>query len=194
MRISEIKRKTKETDIKLKLNLDGSGKQNIDTGVGFFDHMLTAFSVHSGFDLDISCKGDLQVDCHHTIEDIGIALGSAFAEVLKDKSKIVRYGNFTVPMDESIAMCSVDISGRAYLVFNADFSEYQMGDMDTQMVEEFFRAFVENSNMTVHINLLYGANDHHKCEAIFKAFAHCLKIASRLNEEGTVLSSKGILA
>lgn len=194
MRIWEVNRKTKETDIQLKLNLDGNGNCHIDTGIGFFDHMLTAFAVHSGFDLEVKCNGDLQVDCHHSIEDIGIALGTAFKEVTADKSGITRYGNFLIPMDEALAMCTVDISGRACLVFNGEFTAYQMGDMDTQMVEEFFRAFTYNSNITLHINLLYGLNDHHKCEAIFKAFAHALRIAVKLNKDGKVLSSKGVLA
>lgn len=193
MRKSEISRRTKETDIKVSLLLDGTGKNQIKTGVGFFDHMLTAFSVHSGFDLSVSCQGDLEVDCHHTIEDIGIVLGSAFAEAVNDKSGIARYGNFTIPMDEALASCNLDISGRPFLVFNGQFHGFRMGDMDTQMVEEFFRAFAMNSKITLHLNVMYGANDHHICEALFKAFAHALKEAVKKTEENQVLSSKGVL-
>lgn len=193
MRKSEINRKTKETDIKISLSLDGTGKNQIKTGIGFFDHMLTAFSVHSGFDLSVGCQGDLEVDCHHTIEDIGIVLGSAFAEAVNDKSGIARYGNFTIPMDEALASCNLDISGRPFLVFNGQFQGFRMGDMDTQMVEEFFRAFAMNSKITLHLNVIYGANDHHICEALFKAFAHALKEAVKKTEANQVLSSKGVL-
>jgi len=190
MRQGIIKRETKETTIDLKLNIDGRGENRIQTGVGFFDHMLTAFSVHSGFDLSISCTGDLEVDCHHTIEDIGITLGKAFSEAMSDKNGIARYGSFTVPMDESLASCNVDIGGRPYLVFNAEFGDYRLGDMDSEMVEEFFRAFAMNSQTTIHINLYYGKNDHHKAEAIFKSFAHALKMAVKKENDG-ILSSKG---
>lgn len=192
MREGYIKRQTKETKIELILNVDGGGKNQIDTGVGFFNHMLTAFAVHSGFDLTLSCKGDLEVDCHHSIEDIGIALGKAFADAVSDKTGIARYGNFTIPMDEALASCSVDISGRPFLVFNAEFGDYRLGDMDAVMVEEFFRAFAMNALVTLHINLLYGKNDHHKAEAIFKAFAHAMKAAVKI-ESGEILSSKGSL-
>lgn len=192
MRDGYIKRETKETKIELTLNVDGGGKNQIDTGVGFFNHMLTAFAVHSGFDLTLSCKGDLEVDCHHSIEDIGIALGKAFADAVSDKTGIARYGNFTIPMDEALASCSVDISGRPFLVFNAEFGDYRLGDMDAVMVEEFFRAFAMNALVTLHINLLYGKNDHHKAEAIFKAFAHAMKAAVKI-ESGEILSSKGSL-
>ena len=192
MREGYVKRETKETKIELTLNLDGTGKNQINTGVGFFDHMLTAFAVHSGFDLNLNCKGDLVVDCHHTIEDIGIALGTAFADTLSDKAGIARYGNFTIPMDEALASCCADISGRPYLVFNAEFGDYRLGDMDSEMVEEFFYAFAMNAKVTLHINLFYGKNDHHKAEAIFKAFAHALKMAVKI-EGSEVLSSKGSL-
>jgi Imidazoleglycerol-phosphate dehydratase len=190
MREGSVKRATKETNIELTLNLDGQGKNQIDTGVGFFDHMLTAFAVHSGFDLTVSCKGDLKVDCHHTIEDIGISLGKAFADAAADKKGIARYGNFTIPMDEALAACCVDVSGRPYLVFNAEFGDYRLGDMDSAMVEEFFRAFAMNALVTLHINLFYGKNDHHKAEAVFKAFAHAMKAAVRIEGE-EILSSKG---
>ncbi|MBP6492126.1 MAG: imidazoleglycerol-phosphate dehydratase HisB [Clostridia bacterium] len=192
MREAYIKRETKETKIELTLNVDGEGKNQINTGVGFFDHMLTAFSVHSGFDLVLSCKGDLAVDCHHSIEDIGIALGAAFAEAVSEKKGIARYGTFTIPMDEALASCSLDISGRPFLVFNGEFGDYRLGDMDSEMVEEFFRAFAMNAMITLHINLIYGKNDHHKAEAIFKAFAHALKMAVK-KEGSEILSSKGSL-
>ncbi len=192
MREAYIKRETKETKIELTLNVDGEGKNQINTGVGFFDHMLTAFAVHSGFDLVLSCKGDLAVDCHHSIEDIGIALGVAFAEAVSEKKGIARYGTFTIPMDEALASCSLDISGRPFLVFNGEFGDYRLGDMDSEMVEEFFRAFAMNAMITLHINLIYGKNDHHKAEAIFKAFAHALKMAVK-KEGSEILSSKGSL-
>lgn len=192
MRKGTVKRETKETKIDVMLNVDGRGENRIETGVGFFDHMLTAFAVHSGFDLEVGCKGDLEVDCHHTIEDIGIALGTAFAEALSDKTGIARYGNFTIPMDEALAACNLDISGRPYLVFRAEFGDYRLGDMDSAMVEEFFHAFAFNAKITLHINLLYGRNDHHKAEAIFKAFAHALKQAVKIENDG-ILSSKGTI-
>lgn len=192
MREGYVKRETKETNIELTLNLDGSGKNQISTGVGFFDHMMTAFAVHGSFDLKLSCYGDLGVDCHHSVEDIGIALGKAFAGAVSDKKGIARYGDFTVPMDEALASCTVDVGGRPYLVFNAEFGDYRLGDMDTAMVEEFFRAFAMNALVALHINLLYGKNDHHKAEAIFKAFAHALKAAVKIEGE-EVLSSKGSL-
>lgn len=190
MREGNVLRETKETNIELTLAVDGQGKNHINTGVGFFDHMMTAFCVHSGFDLYINCKGDLEVDCHHTVEDIGIALGTAFADALHDKTGIARYGSFFIPMDEALAFCSVDISGRPYLVFNGEFGEFRLGDMDTAMVEEFFRAFTMNAKVTLHINLIYGKNDHHKAEAIFKAFAHALRMAVKI-ENNNILSSKG---
>ncbi len=192
MRVGTLKRETSETKIELTLNIDGCGKNQINTGIGFFDHMLTAFSVHSGFDLTLTCLGDLGVDCHHTVEDIGITLGKAFADAVSDKTGIVRYGNFTIPMDEALASCTADISGRPYLVFHAEFGDYRLGDMDSAMVEEFFRAFAMNAMVTLHINLLYGKNDHHKAEAIFKAFAHALKAAVTIRGN-EILSSKGSL-
>ena len=192
MRYAELKRETKETQIKCMIVLDGQGKTDIDTGIGFFDHMLKAFAVHSGFDLGMICKGDTEVDGHHTIEDVGIVLGQAFAEATADKTGIARYGNFTIPMDESLASCSVDISGRSYLVFDSDFRADKIGDMETQMIVEFFRAFTSNAMITLHLNLIYGENDHHKCEALFKAFAHALKEAVTIKGE-KVLSSKGSL-
>jgi imidazoleglycerol-phosphate dehydratase len=192
MRYSEIERVTKETQIKGMLNLDGQGRTDISTDIGFFDHMLTAFAVHSGFDLGLICRGDTDVDSHHTIEDVGIVLGQAFAKALGDKKGIARYGFFMLPMDEALATCAVDISGRDQLVFNCDFRGELLGQMDSQMVAEFFKAFASNAMVTIHLNLDYGDNDHHKCEALFKAFAHALKAAVKI-EGNTVLSSKGRL-
>jgi len=174
------------------INLDGRGNTDIDTGIGYFDHMLNSFAVHSGFDLGMICRGDLEVDNHHTIEDAGIVLGRAFAKAVGDKAGIARYGNFMLPMDESLATCVVDISGREHLVFDCDFHADKIGDMDTQMVSEFFKAFVSNAMVTLHLDLMYGENDHHKCEALFKAFAHALKAAVSISG-GEVLSSKGTL-
>ncbi len=192
MRTAAIERNTKETQIELNIDLDGKGNVSIDSGIGFFDHMLTALAVHSGVDMTVKCKGDLNVDGHHSVEDIGICLGKAFAEALGDKSGIARYGSAFVPMDESLAFCSLDISGRAFLVFDAKFSDDRIGEFDTCLAEEFFRAFAFNAGITLHIRQEYGKNDHHICEAIFKAVAHALKQALAVN--GTaVLSTKGVL-
>ena len=192
MRTVEIKRETKETQIQLNLNIDGSGTFTGSSGIGFFDHMLTAFAVHGGFNIALDMKGDLEVDGHHSVEDLGIVLGQAFARVL-DKSQIVRFGSFYVPMDEALAFCALDISGRAYLHFDAAFTNQSVGAFDCCLVEEFFRAFAMNSGITLHIRLEYGSNDHHKIEAIFKAVAHALQIAVTVRDGG-VLSSKGVLA
>ena len=192
MRTAQISRKTKETEIEIFVRLDGEGRVNIDTGIGFFDHMLTAFGVHSGIDLDVRCKGDLYVDAHHSVEDTGICLGKAFAEALGDKAGISRYGTAFVPMDESLCFCSLDISGRPFLVFSGDFSDDKVGEFDTCLTEEFFRAFAFNAGITLHINELYGKNDHHIIEAMFKACAHALKDAVKLSG-GAVLSTKGVL-
>lgn len=193
MRNSEIERVTKETQIKISVSLDGKGKAEVDTGVGFFDHMLTALSVHSGISMSIKVKGDLYVDCHHTVEDTGIALGQALGQALGTKSGIMRYGTAYIPMDESLAMASLDLSNRPFLVFNCDFTDQRCGDYDLCMTEEFFRAFAFNAGMTLHINLLYGCNDHHKAEAVFKAVAHALKTAVSENNDGSTLSTKGVL-
>ncbi len=192
MRFTEIKRETKETQIQLKLNLDGTGSFTGTSGIGFFDHMLTAFAVHGGFDLDLQMNGDLDVDGHHSVEDVGIVLGQAFAQVV-DKKKIERFGSFYVPMDEALAFCALDISGRAFLHFDASFTNQSVGALDCCLVEEFFRAFAMNSGITLHIRLEYGNNDHHKIEAIFKAVAHALQQAVKLRD-GHILSSKGVLA
>ncbi|MDR2770733.1 MAG: imidazoleglycerol-phosphate dehydratase HisB [Clostridiales Family XIII bacterium] len=191
MRSSEIKRNTAETDIRVRLLPDGGEKPVISTGIGFFDHMLTAFAVHSGFGVEIACKGDLCVDGHHTVEDVGIALGLAFARAVA-RDGIARYGNFTAPMDEALAACSIDVCGRGVLVFNGAFETPSIGGLDTQLIKEFFRAFASNAQATLHINLLYGENDHHKCEAVFKAFAHAVKEAVRITG-GDALSTKGSL-
>lgn len=193
MRKAEIRRETKETDIYVSIQLDGKGTAEIDTGIGFFDHMLTALSVHSGISMNIKVKGDIHVDCHHTIEDTGIALGQALGTALGAKSGIVRYGTSYIPMDESLAMASLDLSNRPFLVFNCEFTNQSCGGYDLCMTEEFFRAFAFNSGITLHINLLYGSNDHHKAEAVYKAVAHALKTASAYNSDGSTLSTKGVL-
>lgn len=192
MRTSTVERNTKETQIKVDLNLDG-GEVKVDTGIGFFDHMLTAFGVHGCFGLNVKVTGDLDVDTHHTVEDTGIALGKAFNEALGDMSGINRYGTFYIPMDESLAQASLDISNRPFLVFNAEFAQEKCGDYETCVTEEFWRAFAVNSAITLHINVLYGVNAHHEIEAIFKAVAHALKIAVQRNGDDCVLSTKGVL-
>jgi len=193
MRKAKISRKTRETDITAEVILDGKGIAQIETGIGFFDHMLTALSVHSGISISLKCIGDLNVDCHHSVEDTGIVLGQAFNEALKDKSGIERYGSAYIPMDEALGFCSLDISNRPFLVFKGEFTNQMIGEYDTCMTEEFFRAFAFNAGITLHVNMVYGTNDHHKCEAIFKACAHALKKAIRLNETGETLSTKGSL-
>lgn len=192
MRTAEIKRKTKETDIEVYVNLDGEGKVDIATGIGFFDHMLTAFGVHSGIDLTVKCAGDLDVDAHHSVEDTGICIGKAFDEALGDKGGIARYGSAYVPMDEALGFCALDISGRPFLVFDANFSDDRCGSFDTCLTEEFFRAFAFNSGITLHVKEEYGKNDHHIIEAMFKAVAHALKDAMAETGKG-VLSTKGVL-
>lgn len=193
LRKGSVTRTTRETDINISVVLDNKGIADISTGIGFFDHMLTALSVHSGISMTVKVKGDLYVDCHHTIEDTGIALGQALGQALGNKSGIVRYGTSYIPMDESLAMASLDLSNRPFLVFNCDFTNQSCGEYDLCMTEEFFRAFAFNSGTTLHINLLYGSNDHHKAEAIYKAVAHALKTAISFNSDGTILSTKGIL-
>ncbi len=192
MRKASVARKTGETDIALSVNLDNGDIVEINTGIGFFDHMLTAFAVHAGIGLTVCCKGDLDVDCHHTIEDVGIVLGQAFLEAIGDRAGIARYGSFLLPMDEALALCAIDIGGRAFSVFDAEFSAPMIGDFDTQMFEEFWRAFAVNGKVTLHIKLLYGKNDHHKAEAIFKAAGHAVKEAIAVSGEG-ILSTKGCL-
>lgn len=193
IRIGEVTRATRETDIYVLTELDGLGRSEIDTGIGFFDHMLTAFSKHSGISMTVNVKGDLEVDCHHTVEDTGIAIGQALNRALGDKSGIVRYGTSYIPMDESLAMCSLDLSNRPFLVFNCEFTNQSCGGYDLCMTEEFFRAFAFNAGITMHINLMYGSNDHHKAEAVYKAAAHALKTAVTYNSDGSTLSTKGVL-
>ncbi len=192
MRCAIVERKTKETNIKISLNLDG-GSVAIDTGIGFFDHMLNAFATHGGFGLEISVKGDLEVDEHHTIEDTGIVLGQAFAHTLSNKNSIERFGSFYVPMDEALAFSSVDISGRPFLVFDADFPQDRCGGYDCAMTVEFMRAFAFNAGITLHLKSLYGDNSHHITEALYKACAHSLRLAVKLNSSNRLLSTKGVL-
>ncbi len=192
MRTAEITRKTKETDIDVKLNLDGSGKVDISTGIGFFDHMLTAFAVHGKMDLVLKVQGDLYVDGHHTVEDTGIVLGTAFKQAIGDMKGIARYGTAFIPMDEALGFCCLDISNRPFLVFDAEFSDDRIGEFDTCLTEEFFRAFAFNAGITLHLKSEYGKNDHHIAEALFKACAHAIKAAKAVvgNE---ILSTKGVL-
>lgn len=190
----ELSRKTAETDIRLKLDLDGSGYSVTDTGIGFLDHMLTLFSKHGLMDLEVKASGDLNVDAHHTVEDIGIVLGQALKHAMGDKKAIRRYGSCCVPMDEALALVAVDLGGRPYLVFNAKFTNERVGDMETELVEEFFRAVSVNAGMNIHINVLYGSNNHHITEAVFKAFGRALDEATGIDGriEG-VMSTKGVL-
>ncbi len=193
-RVAKVERKTKETDIMLQLELDGTGKGEISTGVGFFDHMLEGFARHGFFDMTCNVKGDLNVDAHHTVEDTGIVLGTAIKEALGDKEGISRYGSFVLPMDETLVLCAIDLCGRPYFSFDCEFSADKMGDMDTQLVREFFYAVSYSAAMNLHIKVLSGCNDHHKAEAMFKAFAKALDMAVTKDERiQTVLSTKGSL-
>lgn len=193
-RCAKLSRKTKETDISVGLNIDGTGKSNIDTGIGFFNHMLEGFSKHGFFDLDMTCDGDLNVDCHHTIEDCGIVLGNAIAQAVGDKKGIKRFGSFILPMDEVLVLCAIDLSGRPYLQFYGEFTCERVGDMDTEMVREFFYAISYSAAMNLHIKVLTPGNNHHMIEAMFKAFAKALDDActydSRIKD---VMSTKGSL-
>jgi len=194
MRNAEIERKTGETEIKLSLNLDGKGIYSINTGIGFFNHMLELFSKHSLIDLDIKASGDLDVDCHHSVEDTGIALGLAIKDALGDKKSINRYGSFTVPMDESLVKTDLDLSGRPFLVFNVDFTKGTIGDMDAEAIEEFMMAICTNAGITLHINAMYGSNNHHMAEAVFKSFARALRNAVSIDSRTDgIPSTKGIL-
>ena len=195
MRTSEIIRKTAETDITLKLNLDGSGKSEIVTGCGFLDHMLTLFAAHGKFDLTVQCKGDTYVDDHHTVEDVGICLGQAFAEALGDKRGITRYGNFILPMDEALILSAVDISGRSYLGYQLEIPVFKIGTFDAELVEEFFLGFVRNCPMSLHIRKMAGTNSHHIAEGAFKSVARSLKAAVAIDAAAadTIPSTKGVL-
>ncbi|MBO5372047.1 MAG: imidazoleglycerol-phosphate dehydratase HisB [Lachnospiraceae bacterium] len=193
-REASIKRTTKETDISIKLEIDGKGTSQINTGIGFFDHMLEGFSKHGFFDLETSVYGDLVVDCHHTIEDTGIVLGEAIKKAIGDKKGIRRYGSCILPMDETLVLCAIDLSGRPYLVFDAEFTTDRVGYMDTEMVKEFFYAISYSAGMNLHIKVLSGTNNHHIIEGMFKAFARALDEATSIDERITgILSTKGSL-
>lgn len=194
MRKAKIKRKTKETNISVTVELNGSGKAVVSTGIGFLDHMLDLFAKHGLFDIVVSCKGDLHVDDHHTTEDVGIALAKAFTNALGDKKGIARYGTAYVPMDEALARCVVDLSGRSALVFKAEFNRKKVGDLSTEMIEHFFQSVAENLKANIHIEVLYGKNTHHKIEAIFKSFARAMSQACEMDPRVKgVLSTKGKL-
>ena len=195
MRVSEMNRKTAETDIWLKLNLDGTGKSEIDTGCGFLDHMLVLFAKHGRFDLNVKCTGDTYVDDHHTVEDIGIVLGDALSSALGDKKGIIRYGNMILPMDEALILSAVDLSGRGHLEYDLDIPTDKVGTFDTELVVEFFLAFVRNAKCTLHIKSLAGKNSHHIIEGAFKSVARSLKDAVSIDKtyENEIPSTKGVL-
>jgi len=192
MRTAKIERKTLETNVLVELNLDGEGKSSINTGIGFLDHMLTLLSFHGKFDLKVECTGDLYVDDHHTVEDIGLALGSAFNKAIGDKKGIKRYSSLYIPMDESLCLAVLDISNRPYLVYDINFEREKIGSIDTQNFKEFFKSFVNEARITLHINVLYGENDHHKIESVFKAFGRVLNEAAMVCSDN-ISSSKGVL-
>lgn len=193
-RIVSVNRKTKETDISITLNLDGTGKADIDTGIGFFDHMLEGFSKHGFFDLECKITGDLRVDGHHTVEDAGIVLGEAIKQAIGDKKGMKRYGHFILPMDDALALCAIDLCGRPYLNFECDFTVSKVGELDTELVREFFYAVSYSAGMNLHIKMMAGHNNHHMIEAMFKAFAKALDMACGMDERITdVLSTKGSL-
>ena len=194
-RIAEVSRKTNETDIRLTLNIDGCGSADIDTGIGFFDHMLNSFAKHGFFNLDAKVEGDIVVDCHHTIEDTGIVLGQAISKAIGDKEGIERFGSFLLPMDDALVLCAIDLSGRPYLNFDMNFTTDRVGYMDTEMVKEFFYAISYSAGMNIHLKQISGTNNHHIIEAAFKAFAKALDIATRYDErlKGKILSTKGSL-
>ena len=191
MRKAKLTRKTKETNIALELNIDGAGVHKISTGIGFFDHMLELFACHGSFDLNVTCDGDIKVDGHHTVEDIGIVLGEAFDKALGERRGIKRYASLSLPMDECLCDCALDISGRSVLVYNADIVG-KSGDFDCELTEEFLRAFATKAGLTLHINLRYGTNNHHKVEAIFKAVARAIRKAVKVIDN-KIPSSKGVI-
>lgn len=195
MRTAQITRTTKETDIRLTLNLDGTGKSEIHSGVGFLDHMLTLFAKHGRFDLELTCNGDTEVDDHHSVEDIGIALGQAFEQALGHKRGIVRYGSFILPMDETLILSAVDISGRSYLNYDLHIPTHKVGTFDTELTEEFFLGFVRNANLTLHLKQLEGKNSHHIIEGTFKSFGRTMKQAVAIDENfrDEIPSTKGVL-
>lgn len=193
-RKAEIIRKTKETDINIELNIDGKGDSEINTGIGFFDHMLTLFARHGFFDLKIAVKGDLEVDYHHTVEDVGISLGKALAKAYGDKSGIRRFGNSTIPMGESLVTVTIDLCDRPFLIFNVHFNKPKVGNFDVELIEEFLHAFTNNSGATLHVNMAYGSNNHHIIEAIFKALGRAINEATSIDDKiQGVLSTKGTL-
>lgn len=195
IRTAEISRKTAETDISLKLNIDGKGDSRVDTGCGFLDHMLTLFAKHGRFDLEVNCKGDVQVDYHHTVEDIGIALGQAFKTALGDKKGIVRYGSMILPMDEALILSAVDFSGRSYLGYGLNIPTQKVGTFDTELTEEFWLGFVRNSEITLHIKQMAGTNSHHIIEGTFKSVARSIKEAVKIDADfaDEIMSTKGVL-
>lgn len=195
MRSAEIARKTAETNIRLAINLDGTGESTVNTGCGFLDHMLTLFAKHARFNLAVEAVGDINVDYHHTAEDVGICLGKAFAKALGDKKGIIRYGNMLLPMDEALVLSAADISGRAYLVYNLDIPTEKIGDFDTELIEEFWVAFTREAGVTLHIKKLDGTNSHHIAEAAFKSVARALKTAVKIDEDfkDEIPSTKGVL-
>jgi len=195
MRNAEIKRQTGETSINIKLDIDGTGKRKINTGIGFLDHMLDLFAKHGLFDLEINCEGDLNIDSHHTIEDVGIALGTAFDQAIKDKKGIKRYGQKILPMDEVLCLCSIDFSGRAYFVMDAEFNNDKVNDFPTECVDDFFYSVAINAKANIHFKLFTGKNDHHKIEAMFKAFARAMREACEMDPRAIndIPSTKGVL-
>ena len=193
-RTATVERKTQETDIRVAIDIDGSGTAKVTTGIGFFDHMLQGFAKHGFYDMDVTCNGDVEVDGHHSVEDTGIVLGQAISKALGDKKGIKRYGSMILPMDDALVLCAVDLCGRPYFSMDAEFSSPMVGDFDTQLVREFFYAVSYSAAMNLHIKVLSGVNDHHKIEAIFKAFAKALDEATTLDPRITdVLSTKGAL-
>lgn len=195
MRNAQLSRTTTETAVRVNLDVDGLGTSEIDTGIGFFDHMLELFARHGGLDLTVAAQGDLRVDGHHTVEDVGIVIGKTLASALGDKRGICRYGSSVIPMDETLASCALDISGRPFLVISAKYENDRVGDFDTALVEEFFRAVAFNAGITLHLRCEYGTNDHHKIEAMFKAFARALRTAASIDPDFSdqIPSTKGVL-
>jgi len=193
-RTADIKRTTRETDIRIRFKIDGEGQVAISTGIGFFDHMLELFGKHGLFDLEITAKGDVEVDAHHTVEDVGIVLGQAVREALGDKKSIKRYGSSILPMDESLCMVALDLGGRPFLVYDVCFSNDKLGDMEAELIEEFFRAVAFNAGMNIHIKQFYGSNNHHVAESVFKAFGRALDEATMLDDRiKGVMSTKGVI-
>jgi len=192
MREANVIRKTAETDIKLRFCIDGEGKADVDTGCGFFDHMLTLFAAHGGFDLEVKCVGDVKVDYHHSVEDIGICLGKAIAQAVGDCKGIKRYGNMLLPMDETLVLCALDVSGRSYLAYGLEIPSEKIGDFDSELVEEFFLAFTRHAGVTLHLKQLDGRNSHHIAEGAFKAFARALSMALTVDSD-KIPSTKGVL-